>query len=1358
MHTKNLKLWTLMLAVLLVVTMTAGIVLPAYGTSEKTPEMKERTEEPEPGAELTGNNSAVYQKPHSRLPIADQFFNGQYISGHFNRKYVKDVDLDAFASPLTYARSNAAYTREEGRDLEEGPGHSNVIAGMHYYTLIYDVDPTSDYCVALPDVNLGNDALSPYAVDVVYNNNANETLEDVYFDRKTSILYIARKYFQRPKSEQPLFDKSSTVAIQTSYKMPAHTRDNGDPDYSKTVPVLVFNNDESSRGYDYRDVLVNNMLDVTTLLPPVVKDPARFTKDDFVITLNGTYAPLDDGQFSYDQDTGAIRIAESASVLSGITIMLKQKSVLGWVKSKGTNVLEDMYTYAADTILHDDMKSLKTASGKNIYIADEDGDIYDQMYLGWRGSYRSKDVSGSSMKYNVHTDELIDACGGQNSFMANSMKYLHAASSKSAGWAILSYAIGNDATKHATSAGSTGINKDTKLEIPEKDGKGDPLRKYGGVDGSRTLYDWMGYYRTHLLSYSSTRQENAAGEHYQRQFVNSDDKRNGAITFAFQFPEHIDGEPSLVDSDATLANKGAGIDSTRKVSLDIRTDEIDQDKTNLWLAGWCRHMDDGKTKDDGDTVYVSCIGKGTDGTGRYVVLAWSSAGAYSKYEQTGGAVYKLYVEDSCGKCELSKVTEVAHGKNGESTPEKGASFRVWNTRYASFNEAASHGSKYAQTLTQSGDKVISGDLIKGSYRIEQTSAGSDAGVARLMTPFTFQIEQGKTVHLSDNGSTGPIVNKRYRIRLELQKRSDDRVLKHFSNDTLRSDQITFEIASVDSREHGTAKGFSQTLTTDTEGTAVLEDIPAGYYRITETKPAPGYYLPKEKASITLQVGIDGTVRKTEEMGEDAYAITEIQDARPSSDPKKSYRITISRNNTPQNTVLSLTKHRTFKNEAGLVEQQPQKDVEFNLYARGNISAFDGHSDHVYYKDGTLIQGTKIDPNTGERTYYVDGKPTSEECYRIITDETGNWSSENTDWKVYPLTGKEAYYEMQEAFIWEHGDHVSFSEEEKNHLKELWTRNLGRSPSDKLNGAGELCFEQMLNHGLDITHLNVSEETGNSVQKYRLSSAGYLIDDPMLRNFLMERILRHIKKGENVIKSDVPVGTIARDVRVLSPSEAADISRVKDTFQVTPFDASSLTSEHVSAFVNDQVPTLQTDARSKNGNEIPEKGRVSITDTLNYSNLIPGATYTIKGALYDKGTGRLLEKEGAPYQVVRTFTPLRRTGKEKVTFTVDAAKVKGDLVAFEEMFLEGALMVSHTDSESAAQTVKKKIVSAPKPSQKNSNRSSKKGTAIYSPQTGDNGHFGIYLVILAVSSTLLLTMLLVYYIRNRHRPHPRGRGL
>ena len=37
MHTKNLKLWTLMLAVLLVVTMTAGILLPAYGTSEKTP-------------------------------------------------------------------------------------------------------------------------------------------------------------------------------------------------------------------------------------------------------------------------------------------------------------------------------------------------------------------------------------------------------------------------------------------------------------------------------------------------------------------------------------------------------------------------------------------------------------------------------------------------------------------------------------------------------------------------------------------------------------------------------------------------------------------------------------------------------------------------------------------------------------------------------------------------------------------------------------------------------------------------------------------------------------------------------------------------------------------------------------------------------------------------------------------------------------------------------------------------------------------------------------------------------------------------------------------------------------------------
>ena len=45
----------------------------------------------------------------------------------------------------------------------------------------------------------------------------------------------------------------------------------------------------------------------------------------------------------------------------------------------------------------------------------------------------------------------------------------------------------------------------------------------------------------------------------------------------------------------------------------------------------------------------------------------------------------------------------------------------------------------------------------------------------------------------------------------------------------------------------------------------------------------------------------------------------------------------------------------------------------------------------------------------------------------------------------------------------------------------------------------------------------------------------------------------------------------------------------------------------------------------------------IVDTVKYSNLVPGKTYTIGGELMNKDTGeRLLDKNGNPVHATRTF--------------------------------------------------------------------------------------------------------------------------
>ena len=91
--------------------------------------------------------------------------------------------------------------------------------------------------------------------------------------------------------------------------------------------------------------------------------------------------------------------------------------------------------------------------------------------------------------------------------------------------------------------------------------------------------------------------------------------------------------------------------------------------------------------------------------------------------------------------------------------------------------------------------------------------------------------------------------------------------------------------------------------------------------------------------------------------------------------------------------------------------------------------------------------------------------------------------------------------------------------------------------------------------------------------------------------------------------------------------------------------------------------------------------VSVTDTVTYNNLIPGREYTLKGTLMLKdGNTAVASQE-------KTFTPAEADGTEELVFTFDASSLEGkDVVAFEELFLEGHSVAEHKDIEDEDQTV------------------------------------------------------------------------
>ncbi len=96
--------------------------------------------------------------------------------------------------------------------------------------------------------------------------------------------------------------------------------------------------------------------------------------------------------------------------------------------------------------------------------------------------------------------------------------------------------------------------------------------------------------------------------------------------------------------------------------------------------------------------------------------------------------------------------------------------------------------------------------------------------------------------------------------------------------------------------------------------------------------------------------------------------------------------------------------------------------------------------------------------------------------------------------------------------------------------------------------------------------------------------------------------------------------------------------------------------------------------------------IVITDTVSYKQLTPGVEYTIKGWLMDQSTGEKLLIEGEEVFSVTSFTPESKNESVDMTFEFNYSSLtKGDVVVFEELYLNGELIAEHKDLNDTNQT-------------------------------------------------------------------------
>lgn len=200
----------------------------------------------------------------------------------------------------------------------------------------------------------------------------------------------------------------------------------------------------------------------------------------------------------------------------------------------------------------------------------------------------------------------------------------------------------------------------------------------------------------------------------------------------------------------------------------------------------------------------------------------------------------------------------------------------------------------------------------------------------------------------------------------------------------------------------------------------------------------------------------------------------------------------------------------------------------------------------------------------------------------------------------------------------------------------------------------------------------------------------------------------------------------------------------------------------------KIGTKATDAKS--GKHSVKAGKVTINDVVKYQNLEKGKTYTLKGTLMDKKTGKAVKVNGKEVTATASFVAggdtvsnekdtvvgdvdkdaaedaiqktERVSGEATVTFKFDASGLGGKtLVAFEHLYEGEAEIANHTDIKDKAQSVD--IIKVKKPAKGSKRGSYSRGKKV---QTGDN----MKMYIFAAAAVILVIAGVAFLVKGKKK--------
>ena len=331
--------------------------------------------------------------------------------------------------------------------------------------------------------------------------------------------------------------------------------------------------------------------------------------------------------------------------------------------------------------------------------------------------------------------------------------------------------------------------------------------------------------------------------------------------------------------------------------------------------------------------------------------------------------------------------------------------------------------------------------------------------------------------------------------------------------------------------------------------------------------------------------------------------------------------------------------------------------------------FEGLKKGVEYK----VIGTLMNKETGE-ALEINGEPVTSETTFTAKKSTGSVEVEFT----FDATGLEGTTVVCFEELWQEDLKLAVHADISDQDQSIYFPSVGTQVKDSETGA-------------QIAHAD-EEVTLIDTVSYANVQPG---EELTLQGVLMDK-----ETGEELLIDGEPVTAET----TFTPEESEGTVDVEFTFNASEVSGKTLVVFESLLYKDEEIaqhkdldspeqtlvlPSVNTTATNPDtGSQIGlTQEESSIQDVAEYTNLIPGETFTIRGVLMDQETEEEFLINEQPVTAEADFTPEESSGSVELSFHFDASALSGKtLVVYEEILYKDQVVASHRQIDSPSQSI------------------------------------------------------------------------